>query len=104
MVTVDPAAATWAVYAKGDDGQFTPWVEPTDYSALAGSPLARVEVRVVDATPSLLVNGVDVSAGSGIALPAFGESHSLSFGATMDLSGGDPFAVAFDRVSLYELA
>jgi hypothetical protein len=65
MVTVDPAAATWAVYAKGDDGQFTPWVEPTDYSALAGSPLARVEVRVVDATPSLLVNGVDVSAGLG---------------------------------------
>lgn len=104
MVTVDPASATWAVYARGDDGQFTPWVEPRGYADLAGSPLTRVEVRVVGGAPAVLVNGVDVAAGAGIALPAFGSEGTVGFGATMDLAGGEPFAVAFDRVSLYELA
>jgi S1-C subfamily serine protease len=104
MVTVDPAAATWAVYQKAEGGQFTPWVEPRGYSELAGSPLARVEVRVVAGVPALLVNGVDVSGASGIALPGFGSEGTVGFGATMDLAGGEPFAVAYDRVTLYELA
>ena len=104
MVAVDPATATWAVYSKGEGGQFTPRVEPTDYSALTGSPLSRVEVRVVGGVPSLLVNEIDVSGGSGIALPAFGSEGTISFGATMDPDGGEPFVVAYDRVTLYELA
>jgi len=104
MVAVDPSTVTWSVYQRGEDGQFTPWVEPTDYSELTGAPLSRVEVRVVDGVPTLLVNGVDVSGGSGIALPAFGDEGTVSFGATMDLDGATPFSVAFDRVTLYELA
>ena len=103
MVAVDPTTATWSVYTRSDDGQFTPWVEPTDYSALTGSPLTRVEVRVVAGVPTLLVNGVDVSGGTGIALPAFGNEGTVSFGATMDLDGTVPFSVAYDRVTLYEV-
>ena len=103
LFAADPASARWSVLQKDGSGQFVDWVQPTDYSAVAGPGLSRLEVRIVDGQPSLWINGVDVGAALGIALPAVGSGGSASFGASMAFDGAEPFTVSLDRASVYLL-
>lgn len=105
---VDPVAQTWALYRSSfDTGQFFYWVEPVAYANQTGASRLQTEVRVRDGVPTLLINGVDVVAPLGIAMPPIAGSLVVGFGAGINpysVSGvGSTFAVTFDRLTLYEL-
>ncbi|MBA2596910.1 MAG: trypsin-like peptidase domain-containing protein [Chloroflexia bacterium] len=107
VFAVDPGAQTWEVL-EYDTGraQFLPWSEAYSYAAAgnADEPLQSVELRVTDGFPLLFINGRDVAATVGAALPDIGNEGSLSFGALMTSEGTAPFSVAFDEIALYELS
>ncbi len=107
VFAVDPTRQTWEVLQFDPTaGQFLPWSETHSYAA-AIEPVASlesVELRVTDGFPLLFINGIDVAAAAGAALPEIGNEGSVSFGALMASEGTEPFTVAFDEIGLYELA
>jgi hypothetical protein len=104
LLAADPDASTWSVLApEAAGGAFVERVAATDYAGIAGQPLNRLEVRVVDDAPVVFVNGVDVSTPLGVALPPTGIDAALGFGASMDPAATEPFTASFDRVSVYAL-
>jgi S1-C subfamily serine protease len=104
VFAVDPTRQTWEVLQfDTESGQFGPWSEAHDYHD-PDANLTSVELRVTEGFPTLLVDGVDVAAEAGVALPEVGNVGDLSFGALMESEGTVPFSVSFDQVGLYELA
>lgn len=105
VFAVDPEKRTWEVLRfDAANGQFMPWTGPHVYPSTSGPSLETVELRVTDGSPSLLVNGIDVSAAAGETLPPIGNEGEISFGALMASEGAKPFHVAFDQIALYELS
>jgi hypothetical protein len=104
LIIADPQTTRWSILQLDPAANlFTQWLAPADYSAIAGPGLARMEVRVIGGTATLLINGIDVSTTQGIALPAFAPDAPLGFGATMSFESAEPFTVALDRVAVYDL-
>jgi hypothetical protein len=107
VFAVDPTRQTWEVLEfDAAAGQFLPWSDTHSYAAATepGAPLESIELRVTDGFPLLFVNGVDVAAAAGVALPEIGNEGSVSFGALMTSEGTVPFSVSFDEVGLYEVS
>ncbi len=100
---VDPLKKRWTAMQvdPGADTYHTT-IAPTDFGALVADPVSRVELRVVDGAPQLLVNHVDVPAAQAVALPAV-DGARFSFGVAMDPDGTAPFKATFDAVALYAL-
>ena len=100
---VDPVSKRWTAMQvdPGSDSYHTT-IAPTDFSALVADPVNRVELRVVDGAPQLLVNHVDVPAAQGVSLPTI-DGTSYGFGVAMDPDGTVPFKATFDAVALYAL-
>lgn len=105
VFAVDPGNQTWEVLRfDAAAQQFMPWGGPYPFENSAdAAPLDRVELRVREGVPSLLVNGVDVAGVAGASLPEIGNVREINFGALMASAGSEPFHVAFDEIGLYEL-
>jgi hypothetical protein len=104
IVTVSPSSGQWSVLQLDQAANtYRQSQQPLDYTAIAGSGLSRMEIRVIGGNPVLLVNGIDVSTTQGIALPPVSPGAPLSFGATMAFDGATPFSLTMDRVALYDL-
>ncbi|MFM9108520.1 MAG: hypothetical protein ACKOWF_17680, partial [Chloroflexota bacterium] len=104
LVAANPATGQWSVLELDRAANtFREWLPPTDYTAIAGAGLGRVEIRVAGGAGTLLINGVDVSTTQGIALPPFAPGAPLGFGATMSFDSIEPFTLSMDRVALYDL-
>ncbi len=106
VFAVDPTQKTWEVLQFDTArAQFLPWSEAYDYGTAgeANVALQSVELRVTDGFPLLYIDGRDVVAAAGAALPEIGNEGSVSFGALMISEGSVPFAVSFDEIALYEL-
>lgn len=105
VFAIDPKWRTWEVLAYDDSaGQFMPWTGPHAYGTPdLPSALETVELRVTGGVPVLRINGVDVAALAGTALPEVGNEGTISFGALMASEGSEPFTVSFDEIGLYEL-
>ena len=100
---VDPVRKRWTAMQvdPGSDSYHTT-IAPTDFGAIVADPVSRVELRVVDGTPQLLVNHVDVPAAQAVTLSAV-DGTKFSFGVAMDPDGTAPFKATFDAVALYAL-
>ncbi|MGI9253970.1 MAG: trypsin-like peptidase domain-containing protein, partial [Thermomicrobiales bacterium] len=104
LVLANPNTGQWGVLQLNQaEGEFQQWLAEADYTAIAGPGLSRMEIRVIGGIPTLLINGIDVSATQGAVLPAFTPGAPLGFGATMTFDGSDPFTMTLDRVALYDL-
>jgi S1-C subfamily serine protease len=107
IFAVDPTHRTWEVLQfDSASGQFETWSGPHAYgtTGMAEAGLETVELRVRDGFPLFLVDGIDVAAAAGAALPEIGNEGEVSFGALMASEGQEPFTVSFDEIGLYELA
>lgn len=104
LFSIDPVNGRWGLLHNDPaTGQFTDWVQPVGFTDLTGSPVTRVELRLVEGSPALLINGIDVAALQAIPLPTMPATGALRFGASMDPGSDQPFNAGFDRVSVFEL-
>ncbi len=103
-IVVNPARGQWSILTLDPaSNSFRESQAPLDYTAIAGPGLSRVELRFIGGAATLMINGIDVSATQGIALPVFAPGAPVSFGATMAIEGATPFSLTMDRVALYDL-
>jgi hypothetical protein len=105
VFAVDPGNRTWEVleYSSEDD-QFVPWGGAFPFPETVTGDVTRIELRVTEGFPLLLVNGVDLAAAAATPLPEIGAEGELRFGALMSSEGAKPFTAEFDAIALYELA
>ncbi|MFT4037046.1 MAG: trypsin-like peptidase domain-containing protein [Thermomicrobiales bacterium] len=105
VFAIDPTLRTWEVLEYSvDEAQFMPLLGAFPLPASVGDEITRVELRVNEGFPLLLVNGVDVAAAAATPLPEIGAEGEIRFGALMTPEGTTPFSVAFESIALYELA
>lgn len=101
VFAVDPVYDTWALWRLNTQGtQFFYWIEPRILPGSAMGPLSRIEVQVMGGVPHLLVNGVDVSAASGLEMPVIGTPRFYAWGARSTISS---FDLIIDEVQLRAL-
>lgn len=105
---IDPVNKEWSLYRSSTATQeLFYWVEPRSFSSLAPGPVQRLEVALVGGEPTLLINGVDVVAPTGIDMPAMPGNQLAGFGAGINPesvpAGSGSFSVDFARVALVEL-
>jgi hypothetical protein len=105
---VDPAAQKWSFYrTSAATKELFYWVEPRPYASLMPGAIKIVEVQVIDGNPALWLNGSNVVAPFGIAMPEMPESLFFGFGAGINpysLTGySQSFAVNFERAELRKL-
>jgi hypothetical protein len=105
---VDPAAQKWSLYrTSAATKELFYWVEPRPYTSLMPGAIKIVEVQVIDGNPALWLNGSNVVAPFGIAMPEMPESLFFGFGAGINpysLTGySQSFAVNFERAELRKL-
>ena len=104
VFAVDPGNRTWEVLEfSSDDAQFVPWAGAFPFPETVAGDVTRIELRVTEGFPLLLVNGVDLAAAAATPLPEIGAEGELRFGALMTSEGTEPFAAEFEALALYEL-
>lgn len=96
---VDPTQQQWSVDRRSEQlNQFFEWVVPRSYAASQLGSLKSLELQIVDGTPLLFINGVDVAAAAGVRLDDIPGSVTFGFGGS-----GERFEVSFDDVELAEV-
>lgn len=106
---IDPVTNQWSLYRTSIyTNELFYWVEPREFTGIVPGTIERLEVRVKNGRPVLLINGVDVVSPTGIAMPEMRGSLVAGFGAGINpysLTGfGETFTVVIDRVTLVELS
>ncbi len=105
VFAVDPGNRSWEVLEySSDDAQFVPWAGAFPFPESVSGDITRIELRVTEGFPLLLVNGVDLAAAAATPLPEIGAEGELRFGALMSSEGTEPFTAEFDAIALFELA
>ena len=96
---VDVQRSTWSVDRTNETGQTFEWVVPKRLPASVGAA-REIAVKVVDGSPTLLVNGTDVTGPLGIQLPTLVGRQLVGVCANASRTGGRALEVAFDEVEL----
>jgi hypothetical protein len=99
----DPWAGTWSVDRTNASDDVFRWVEPRLLPSDVGPTIQRLEVRVRGRVPTFLVDGIDVSGSSGVALPALVGAQQPGFCVSLiDQTSGWATVVA-EKVELRDL-
>ncbi len=101
VFAVDPIWRTWSLWRLNDQQtQHFYWIEPRALPPGVSGTISKAELQIIDGIPHFLVNGIDVSAYSGLEMPYLSRPRAYSWGAR---SSTGSFEVVLSSVRLREL-